>query len=420
MTAPSTRARLLAVPLTACLTLSAPAWATAATAASGGPTAAATSGRTTPAAAASGWGAPAAATAQPTPSTARAADVRLELPRPTGPHPVGRDILYLVDRGRTDPWVPASGPRRLMVSMYYPARSATGAPAPYMTTAEAASLLRRKAPGVKLPPEILSATRTYAATGAAPERGRHPLVVLSPGLGLPRASLTFLAEDLASRGYVVALVDHAYESSGTTLPDGRTITCAPLCDQPKPPEGGQATITRNRAKDIAFVLDELTGRHPAWRNARMIAPRRIGMAGHSLGGDAAAATMVVDRRVRAGVDLDGTFHPVVALDRPFLLLGSKADHVPGKDDTWDDGWREMRGWKRWLTVDRTDHASFTDLTILHHAVGRPGPDALPPLRSLELTRAYVGAFFDLHLKGRKQPLLDGPSPANPEVAFHNP
>ncbi|WP_431898518.1 hypothetical protein [Nonomuraea sp. bgisy101] len=48
------------------------------------------------------------------------------------------------------------------------------------------------------------------------------------------------------------------------------------------------------------------------------------------------------------------------------------------------------------------------------------PGDLSPQRSLEITRAYVGAFFDLHLKGRKQPLLDGPSPADPEVAFHNP
>ncbi|MEV0350137.1 alpha/beta hydrolase [Nonomuraea sp. NPDC050680] len=389
MTVQSIRARLLAVPLTACLTVTAVASTTT--------TATAT------------------ATGKPIPTA-----IRLELPRPTGPNAVGRDILHLVDSDRKDPWVPDSGPRQLMVSMYYPARSATGDPAPYMTTAEAASLLRRKAPGVELPPETVSATRTYARTGAPAKHGRYPLVVLSPGLGLPRASLTFLAEDLASRGYVIALVDHAYESSGTTLPDGQTITCAPLCDQPKPPEGGQATITKNRTKDVSFVIDELAGRHPVWKNARMIAPKRIGMAGHSLGGDAAAATMAVDKRVRAGVNLDGTFHPAVTLDRPFLLLGSQADHIPGKDDTWDASWPKMSGWKRWLTVAHTNHTSFTDLTILQKAVGTSAPDDLSPQRSLELTRGYVGAFFDLHLKGKKQPLLNGPSPANPEVAFHNP
>ncbi|MFI6925485.1 alpha/beta hydrolase family protein [Nonomuraea spiralis] len=391
------RTHLLAAPLTAaCLALTIPACTTA-----GASTAAATP---TPVASATG----------------RPAAGRLELPRPTGAAPVGRDVLYLVDKTRTDPWVPESGPRRLMVSMYYPARSATGAPAPYMTTAEAASLLQRKAPGAGVPPELVSTIRTHAREDAPAGRGRFPLIVLSPGFGLPRASLTFLAEDLASRGYVIALVDHAYESSGTTFPDGRTITCAPLCDQPKPPEGGQATITRSRAKDVSFVIDELTGRHPAWKKSRLIDPRRIGMAGHSLGGDAAAATMAADRRVRAGANLDGTFHPEVTLDRPFLLLGSKADHVPGKDDTWDRGWSGMTGWKRWLTMDRTNHGSFTDLSVIQEALGRQGEGMLTPGRSLGLTRLYLAAFFDRQLKDRGRPLLDGPTPDNPEIAFHTP
>ncbi|AVZ71337.1 hypothetical protein SLUN_02935 [Streptomyces lunaelactis] len=34
-------------------------------------------------------------------------------------------------------------------------------------------------------------------------------------------------------------------------------------------------------------------------------------------------------------------------------------------------------------------------------------------------RDYVGAFFDLHLRGIAQPLLNGPSAANPEVTPHN-
>ncbi|MGI5489131.1 alpha/beta hydrolase family protein [Microtetraspora malaysiensis] len=389
--------RLLAVPLTACLTLTATAGATATGSAASA---------TRPSPAAMGTASPAA--------------LRLELPRPTGPDPVGRDTLYLVDKSRKDPWVPASGPRRLMLSMYYPARSAAGGPAPYMTLGEAASLLRRKAPGADLSAEMISGIRTHARTGAPPENGRHPLVVLSPGLGLPRASLTFLAEDLASRGYVVAAVDHAYESSGTTFPGVGLLTCAPLCDQPKPPEGGPATITKNRTKDISFVLDRLTGRHPAWKHADLINPRRIGMAGHSFGGDASAATIAVDKRVRAGVNLDGTFHPAVTLDRPFLLMGSQADHIPGRDDTWDDSWPRMSGWKRWLTVAHAEHSSFTDLAIPMSKAGLSAPDTIAAERGLALTRAYVAAFFDRHLKGAKRPLLDAAAPAYPEVAFHAP
>ena len=48
---------------------------------------------------------------------------RLVLPAPTGPYPVGQEDLYLVDHDRTDPWVP-TGPRELMVSVWYPAATA--------------------------------------------------------------------------------------------------------------------------------------------------------------------------------------------------------------------------------------------------------------------------------------------------------
>lgn len=40
-----------------------------------------------------------------------------------------------------------------------------------------------------------------------------------------------------------------------------------------------------------------------------------------------------------------------------------------------------------------------------------------PSRVLAAERAYLAAFFDLHLKGEPQPLLDGPSPGHPDAAF---
>ncbi len=50
-------------------------------------------------------------------------------------------------------------------------------------------------------------------------------MVLSPGFTNSRSTLTALAEDLASHGYVVAGIDHTYESFATAFPDGRVTTC---------------------------------------------------------------------------------------------------------------------------------------------------------------------------------------------------
>ncbi|MFI6444738.1 alpha/beta hydrolase family protein [Kitasatospora sp. NPDC050543] len=374
-----------------------------------------------------------ASTAFATPSSLAATDstaaapadptgARLALPRPSGPHPVGRDTLHLVDRSRTDPWVPAAGPRELMVSMYYPARPGTGGPARYLSTEEARLLLEDRGLAEAVPATTLSATRTNARDHAPPVPGRFPLVVLSPGFSVSRATLTVLAEDLASRGYVVAAVDHAYESVGTEFPGGRVLTCA-ACE--KLAEVGRPAIAAGRAKDVSFLLDRLTGRHPDWRLARMIDPDRIGMAGHSMGGMATAATMIGDPRVRAGADLDGPTEVPIPADglgrRPFLLLGTESEHSPGGPDTsWDRDWRRLDGWKRWLTVAGAGHFSFTDLPMLGSQLGLNDPtEPLPGPRAGQITTAYVGAFFDLHLRGIPQPLLSGASSGNPEVVFRN-
>ncbi|MFD7451250.1 alpha/beta hydrolase family protein [Kitasatospora sp. NPDC059827] len=368
-----------------------------------------------------------AAPAAPVAATAGTAGtpsaVHLELPRPTGPFAVGQEVLHLVDENRPDPWVPSAGPRQLMVTMYYPAHAGTGSPAPYMTAAAARLLLDAKLPGNTVPAEAVTDTRTWSRTDARPQGGHYPLVVLSPGFTMPRASLSSLAEDLGSRGYVVALVDHTYENTGTTFPDGQTLPCVE-CGRLTTPEAWKG-LDESRAKDASFVIDQLTARpHPAWRYARMIDRDRIGMAGHSAGGAASVPALVTDDRIRAGVDLDGSMDFEVPESgiggKPYLMIGHPLPD--GAEDTsWTDSWPRLDGWKRWLTVDGTDHGSFTDYPLFLKALGAPQPPGttITGQRAVELTRRYVGAFFDLQLKGIDQPLLDGPTAADPEVRFHS-
>lgn len=352
-------------------------------------------------------------------TTADAPATRLELPRPTGPFAVGRDTLHLVDKSRKDPWVPSAKARELMASVYYPSRGTGGRPTAYTSTEEAR--LNLEAFEVDVSPATWSATRTFARAGAKPAEGKFPLVVLSPGFTAPRSSLTHLAEDLASRGYVVATVDHAYESYATAFPGGRILTCA-ACEQTQDPASGKV-IAEGRADDLSFVLDRLVGREAAWRHSGMIDARRIGMGGHSIGGAATIALMNTDRRVRAGMNMDGGIQvmPDGIGDRPFLLIGTRDTVQPDDPYTWGGAWPRFEGWKRWLTVSGSGHFTFTDAPVLLDQLGVHDPDApLPGPRAERITRAYIGAYFDQHLRGIGQPLLDGPSPAHPEVGFHRP
>jgi len=348
------------------------------------------------------------------------------LPEPTGPCPVGTTSLYLKDTSRPDPWAGGVTARELMVSLWYPATPSDGRTARYMTPAESElQLTSRGITGV--PPDALSTTRTNAAVDAIPagRHGAYPLVVLSPGFTNPRSALTALAEDLASHGYVVAGIDHTYESFATAFPDGRVTTCLAR-ETRRRGTGFWEKVVAGRAADVSFVLTELTGAHPAWPGAALIGPSRVAMVGHSIGGAAAIPAMLADSRIRAGIDMDGaTCAPIPdeGLSRPFLFLGKQSNYAPGSGGaviTWERDWKLLTRWKRWLLVAGAMHASFTDLGLLADQVGIDIGAGLPGARSLDITRAYVRAFFDQHLRGTPQALLDQPSPRYPEVTFSSP
>lgn len=65
------------------------------------------------------------------------------------------------------------------------------------------------------------------------------------------------------------------------------------------------------------------------------------------------------------------------------------------------------------------HSSFTDLHPLADELGLAFGADISGARAVQITRAYVGAFFDRSLRHRPEPLLDGPSSADPDVTFWN-
>ena len=321
------------------------------------------------------------------------------LPEPTGPYPAGTTSWWLKDTSRPDPWAAGVSARELMVSLWYPAAPSDGRRARYMTPAESElQLTSRGITGV--PQDVLSTVRANAVSDATPA-GRQralPVVVLSPGFTNPRSTLTALAEDLASHGYVVAGIDHTYESFGTAFPDGRVTTCLAR-EERRRDQGFWEKMAAGRAADVSFVLNELTSAHSAWPGAGLIDPSRIAMAGHSAGGAAAIPAMLADSRIRAGIDMDGATHariPDHGLSRPFLFLGKQSNYTPGSGGgipgklggpvtTWERDWELLTGWKRWLLVAGAVHASFTDLALLADQIGvdtapaspEPGPWTSP-------------------------------------------
>ncbi|GAA2206386.1 alpha/beta hydrolase [Nonomuraea monospora] len=335
------------------------------------------------------------------------------LPAPTGEHAVGTTVLHLTDTSRPDPWNLDADARQLKVTLWYPTEQRDGRRAPYMSPKESQLMVKRLR-SAAVPDDTLSKTGTNAVADAEPAGRGLPLVVLSPGFTKPVSTLTSLAEDLASRGYVVAGVDHPYESYATTLADGTVAECL-ACDSDADPGFGPGVVG-GRAADVSFVLDRLPAK---WDGAGVLDRGKIAMVGQSIGGASSVASMLADPRIRAGIDMDGTTYariPKSGLSRPFLFLGTP-QHVPGgRDLSWERDWKLLTGWKRWIVLTGAEHQSFTDGPLLQGALGvTPVSGTLSGERAAELTRTYVAAFLDRHLKGLRQPILDEPSPRYPEA-----
>ena len=393
-------------------------------------------------------------TAPVAPAQAASAPLQLSLPAPTGPYPVGATELHLVDHDRADPWV-AGRPRELMTTVWSPARPAGRAPvAPYLPPLAAQRFGQDAAAHLGIAAEQVDwAGITTHARAGAPARAHHggyPVVIYSPGGGRSRAEGTTLVAELASRGYVVVTVDHTYETPMVEFPGGRLETRR-LPDLASA-ELGRALI-RTRVQDTRLVLDRLAvlaaGGNPDAGKRRL--PRglgaaldlsRAGMFGHSAGGFTTAETMLVDRRLDAGADLDGSmaysfsnndFGDVVTrgLDRPFLLMGaglsSGRPHTHREAADWRSFWQHSTGWKLDLHIPAGEHFTVTDhqtlLPQLAAAFTLPegfvtaAVGSVDPGRIVTSQRVYVSAFFEQHLRQRPQPVLNGPSPRHPDVAF---
>ncbi|MFJ9690909.1 alpha/beta hydrolase family protein [Kitasatospora sp. NPDC101183] len=361
--------------------------------------------------------------------------VRLTLPAPSGPYRIGTTTLHLVDAARPDPWAPTPRARELKVQLWYPAtRTAGHLAAPWLSPAEEAHL---ESDYFGIPNGRLAWPVTDGHEGAPADHGvRHPVVLYSHGSRADRSFDTALVEELAAHGYVVATIDHTFDAGEVEFPDGRlevrnTTAVHAMSD---------ADVVGVRAADTRLVLDRLaglaTGTDPDAEHrpvpcglAAALDLSAVGMFGHSMGGATTLQAMHDDPRIRAGATLDGPVFGTVATDgltRPVLLMSS-AWASPARDAMWNTLWPELTGWRRQLNLENSGHLSYSDLELLipqgqsvihwpadqlDHFLGTGnGPHAIAA------QRAYLLAYFDLHLRNQPTTLFNGPSPAYPEITF---
>ncbi|CAN1537475.1 Platelet-activating factor acetylhydrolase-like [Burkholderiaceae bacterium] len=148
-----------------------------------------------------------------------------------------------------------------------------------------------------------------ALRDAKPNRtnGAYPLVIMSHGYPGNRFLMSPIAENLASKGYVVASIDH----TDSTYSD----------------QGAFPSTLRNRPLDVSFVIDEMVkaNRNAASPFKDLIDENRIALIGYSMGGYG------VINKLGGGFSDKATQFPNLPKDSLNLLLHANPDFAKRRD-----------------------------------------------------------------------------------------
>ena len=362
------------------------------------------------------------------------------LPLPTGSYPVGRASFHRIDASRPEPFTEDSKEKRqVLFHIWYPAESAGNSPASYIDVLPDNEIFRKSYSFVGI--ERLMKTRSHAFTGmkVSHAKKKYPVIIFSHGLGMVSALYSTILENLASHGYIVVGVDSPLFSSALKLPDGRIIKNESQRNRQKGARENEAVI---QAQDLIFVLNELERlNHSDKQFAGRFDLRHVGVFGHSRGGFAAPHACLLDRRFRACLNLDGyPLTPAVmekGIRQPYMHIEEIAPWEPPPTDdelakakqTREEANKEAQQEKQQrettfskmssgvylVVIKGAKHMSFSDAPLV--APERYSDIAINAQRATAITNTYVLAFFDRFLRGKQQPLLEGPSPKFSEVTL---
>jgi hypothetical protein len=354
----------------------------------------------------------------------------VSLPAPGGQYAVGRTELDWTDTERVDPFAAgAPGPRLLPVWIWYPAdahpdrQAAAYLPPAWLRAAQQDAAL------MAYLDRDLARIQTHAVEDAplAAARPVYPVLVMQPGLGPSVPDYTVLAESLASRGFVVVGLNEPGSSNIVVTAAGRVLSRSDLGTIPDNEDAIAAAGDLERigavwVADTEFALlqlEKLNG-DPSSRFYQRLGMQKIGFFGHSFGGAAALAICQQgEARCAAGADLDGT--PLssslqAGLHVPFLFFSEDYGQACERDANCaleQTAYQQAGGPAYFITLAGSRHFNFSDrpvrasapMQLILRAMGASG--AIDPARGLEVTDAYLAAFFGQYLQGVDSPLLSG-------------
>jgi predicted dienelactone hydrolase len=373
---------------------------------------------------------------------------------------VGTTSFAFTDESRPEIFTADPDDKRLVyVQVWYPAGSiANSARAPMWIDPE-----KIIAPLAKefLMPKIafshIASVQSHSAFDAplaedplAEQETVYPILVYSHGYDAGFFAQNMVQmEELASHGYIIFSIGHAYESGLVFDAEGRVV---PMSETQKDAfyqedvevnelyrkifaTTGAEQIQAARAwmaaspiaqqshqiwtEDTQFVLtkiEQMNSGQVASPFTGHLDTARIGVFGQSFGGSTAFQLCAVDPRCQAALNMDGSQWGNLLdnpLQTPFMMMS-------GENSIGINDWALSNALESGYNIYVRDayHINFTDFNLVSPLFKFPLFGALGKIDTRQMERimnAYTLAFFDQTLKGIPSPLLQGDSPDYPEV-----
>ncbi len=248
----------------------------------------------------------------------------------------------------------------------------------------------------------------------------YPVLLWSSSMSYFPAQNTALAKTLVNNGFVVAAIAH----NGTNWIMMNPLNYTNQCKVVRKMNSGMAVMV----EDASATIDGLENQNSAKFNNKLDFSR-IGYMGYSIAGAAAFLSLQKDNRIMAAINLDGANHPDVLRSGPgkpwFFMTTQKSFekditsegcyefNYPEQTDKMfaktDEGYA--------FSIEDSNHGDFMNLcmdnSLWRFMFGSELCGNVPYKKVNEILGEYSVAFFNKHLNGTIEPILD--SPKYPEL-----
>lgn len=379
---------------------------------------------------------------------------KFEFPEPTGKYAVGTKYFLFNEDNQPESQEDLSGDDRMIsVRVWYPAQKpAAGKPVAYQNQESIKGIAQL----FRIPFFLLNyltqiETHSYEDAPNPEVDTPFPVIIFSPSGWMNHT--TAVNEELASHGFVVFAVGHAYsepfiydEKGAVKIMDynnpynqkirdelnspqvesvkDRIIRCRDISQKKELQQKLNASQPLNvedirmRAQDISLLIDRLPEINNNMFSGKLDLTN-IGVMGFSKGGATAGEVCVVDDRVKAGLNMDGFMYGKIVenpIKIPFMYMHSVSSVASAFINDWY--YQETKNTAYMLKIKGTIHSNYGDFSLFDGIFKEQGIlGTIDGQRCVEIQRAYVLAFFEKHLKGRDSNLLIQDSTEYPEVEF---